>query len=169
MMCDANQHTADMDMMEIGNGVMTELEEQTHFSFWAALKSPLIVGADVITMNQSSVDILINTDLIAISQDRLGTAVRYLSDLSIENEIQIWGGPLSSGKQRFVVLALNYGNATADVTIHLASVLGLSVVTNKKYTVKEVWSNKAVRPSSGTIALTGVEVGQTKVLVFSEA
>ncbi|CAK7205122.1 hypothetical protein SEUCBS139899_007887 [Sporothrix eucalyptigena] len=158
---------ADMDMMEIGNDVMTEVEEQTHFSFWAALKSPLIIGANVATMNQSSVDILTNADMIAISQDELGTAVSYIPDLSVEDQIQVWGGPLSSGKQRFTVLALNYGNATTDISIPIASVPGLSSVTNKKYTVKEVWSNKAVSPNS-TIKLTGVEVGQTKVLVFSE-
>ncbi|KAL1888439.1 hypothetical protein Sste5346_009556 [Sporothrix stenoceras] len=160
---------ADMDMMEIGNDAMTTLEEQTHFSFWAALKSPLIIGANVATMNQSSVDILTNVDMIAVSQDALGTAARYLPGLSTENAVQVWGGPLSSGNKRFVVLVLNYGNATTDISIPLASVTGLSAALGKNsYTVKEVWSNKAMTVSKNTIALESVEVGQTKVLVFSK-
>ncbi|OKL59268.1 hypothetical protein UA08_05886 [Talaromyces atroroseus] len=36
---------ADTDMLEVGNGVYTIPEEQTHFSLWAILKSPLIIGA----------------------------------------------------------------------------------------------------------------------------
>ncbi|KAL4860953.1 glycoside hydrolase superfamily [Aspergillus spectabilis] len=40
-------HWLDMDMLEVGVGSMTVHMQQTHFAFWAALKSPLIIGADL--------------------------------------------------------------------------------------------------------------------------
>lgn len=34
-------------MLEVGNDGITFEEARTHFAFWAAMKSPLIIGADV--------------------------------------------------------------------------------------------------------------------------
>lgn len=34
----------DPDMLEIGNGDLTVDEQKSHFSLWAALKAPLILG-----------------------------------------------------------------------------------------------------------------------------
>ncbi|KAJ4996110.1 hypothetical protein K4K48_009056 [Colletotrichum sp. SAR 10_66] len=102
---------ADMDMLEIGVGnVMSEVEEQTHFSFWAALKSPLIIGADVTKIRKESLKVLLNRDIIAISQDQRGEAVKYLPELSTEGKVQVWAGPVDTGEYKHVVLALNYGN-----------------------------------------------------------
>jgi len=56
-------------MLEIGNNCMTEEEEKTHFALWALAKAPLIIGCDLSTAPQSSLDILMNTDLIAVNQD----------------------------------------------------------------------------------------------------
>jgi hypothetical protein len=40
----------DLDMLEVGNGGMTYDEYVTHFSMWALLKSPLILGNDITNM-----------------------------------------------------------------------------------------------------------------------
>jgi alpha-galactosidase len=37
----------DPDMLEVGNGRMTHNEYQSHFVFWAALKSPLLIGCNL--------------------------------------------------------------------------------------------------------------------------
>jgi len=59
----------DPDMLEIGNGGLTHEEEKTHFALWAIAKAPLIIGCDLSIAPQSSLDILMNTDLIAVNQD----------------------------------------------------------------------------------------------------
>ncbi|EMR70226.1 putative alpha-galactosidase protein [Eutypa lata UCREL1] len=71
---------ADMDMLEVGTYTMNEFEEQTHFSFWAALKSPLIIGADITNVSETSLSILLNKEIIAISQDELGVAATDVWD-----------------------------------------------------------------------------------------
>lgn len=37
----------DPDMLQVGNGQLTVDEQKSHFSLWAALKSPLLLGFDV--------------------------------------------------------------------------------------------------------------------------
>jgi alpha-galactosidase len=37
----------DPDMLQVGNGRLTIDEQKSHFSLWAALKSPLLLGFDV--------------------------------------------------------------------------------------------------------------------------
>jgi alpha-galactosidase len=37
----------DADILEVGNGALTAAETRTHFAFWAAMKSPLLIGTNV--------------------------------------------------------------------------------------------------------------------------
>jgi len=46
---------------------MSDEEEKTHLALWALQKAPLIVGADLRSISKSSLDILMNKDLIAVS------------------------------------------------------------------------------------------------------
>jgi len=62
----------DPDMLEVGNGGMTTDEYTTHFSLWALMKSPLLIGCDVTNMSTATVNILTNDEVIAVSQDKLG-------------------------------------------------------------------------------------------------
>jgi alpha-galactosidase len=41
-------------MLQIGNGVLTDIEEQTHFALWAFAKAPLIIGCDLSTLTADS-------------------------------------------------------------------------------------------------------------------
>jgi len=62
----------DPDMLEVGNGGMTTAEYTTHFSLWAIMKAPLLVGCNVQNMSSATLNILTNTEVIAINQDALG-------------------------------------------------------------------------------------------------
>ncbi|KAF4872364.1 Alpha-galactosidase [Colletotrichum siamense] len=158
---------ADMDMLEIGVGnVMSEVEEQTHFSFWAALKSPLIIGADVTKIRKESLKVLLNRDIIAISQDQRGEAVKYLPELSTEGKVQVWAGPVDTGEYKHVVLALNYGNDLVNINVPLDGI-GLEKGCTDGVKVREVWAAEDVEALEGKVLLKNVEVGQTKVLLIS--
>ena len=67
----------DMDMLVVGMsgrgnvglaGCTTE-EYRTHFSLWALLGSPLMIGCDIREMTEETKAILMNKDVIAINQD----------------------------------------------------------------------------------------------------
>ncbi|OHW97661.1 alpha-galactosidase [Colletotrichum incanum] len=166
---------ADMDMLEVGVGynvsgkvvMMSEVEEQTHFSFWAALKSPLIIGADVTKIRESSLRVLLNQDIIAISQDERGDAVRYLPDLSKEGFVQVWGGPVETGIFRHVLLALNYGKNVTSIEVPWEGVEGLEECPGGGVKVRDVWADEDLGTIRKKVLLENVEVGQTKVLLLS--
>ena len=47
-------------MLQVGNGLLTEIEEETHFALWAFAKAPLIIGADLNSINEHSLALLKN-------------------------------------------------------------------------------------------------------------
>lgn len=70
----------DMDMLVVGMhgkggneyisaGGCTDEEYQTHFSLWAMMNSPLMIGCDVRNLTAETKKILMNEELIAINQD----------------------------------------------------------------------------------------------------
>ncbi len=158
-----------MDMLEVGVGNMTQLEEQTHFSFWAALKSPLIIGADVTKISKQSLDILLNKEIIAISQDDAGAAVSYIPELSKEGSFQVWAGPFSSGKAEFVILVLNEGSSPTNIEIPLAGIQKLSNSERSRFKVRDVWAATNMGIVETGVSLKNISSHQTKVLVLSRA
>jgi alpha-galactosidase len=58
----------DMDMLHVCNGGQTHMEYQSQFSLWAVLASPLILGNDIRSMDADCKAIVLNREIIAISQ-----------------------------------------------------------------------------------------------------
>ncbi|XP_038988913.1 alpha-galactosidase 3 isoform X2 [Phoenix dactylifera] len=69
----------DPDMLEVGNGGMTYMEYRGHFSIWALMKAPLLMGCDVRKMTAKTFEILSNEEVIAVNQDPLGVQGRKVS------------------------------------------------------------------------------------------
>ncbi len=65
-------HWNDPDMLEVGNGGMTQTEDRTHMSLWCMLAAPLIAGNDLTQMTPETLAILTNREVIAVDQDPLG-------------------------------------------------------------------------------------------------
>ena len=63
-------HFNDMDILEIGRN-LTESEERVHFGLWCMMSSPLMIGCDMTTIRPSSLELLKNSELIAVNQDAL--------------------------------------------------------------------------------------------------
>jgi alpha-galactosidase len=133
----------DPDMLEVGNGGMTDTEYRSHFSLWAMMNAPLLIGADLRTAGQGTYDILTNRDVIALDQDTLGVQA---------NEIANAGGrhvltkPLENGD--VAVALFNETGATTTIST-TAAAAGLGNATS--YGLKELWS-KAVTTSTGAIS-----------------
>jgi hypothetical protein len=68
---------SDMDILESGNGVLTFEESRAHFTLWAAMKSPLLLGCDLTNpVCQQDLIIFNNTEVLAVNQDPLGAQAR---------------------------------------------------------------------------------------------
>jgi alpha-galactosidase len=87
-------HWNDPDMLEVGNGGMSNAEYRTHFSLWCLLAAPLIAGNDLQTMSAATREILNNREVIAVDQDPLG---RQAQRRAAQAGIEIWSRPLAAG------------------------------------------------------------------------
>ena len=59
-------------VLQVGNGILTNAEEKTQFSLWSISKAPLLIGSDLSKISEASLEILKNTEVIAVNQDPLG-------------------------------------------------------------------------------------------------
>ena len=100
----------------------TNEQYQSHFALWCMMASPLLCGNDVRQMNDSTLQILLNKDLIAIDQDPLGIqAERAIR----ADHYDVWVKPLSDGSK--AIACLNRISGPVDVELNVKTVEGLSL------------------------------------------
>ncbi|OTA04865.1 GH27 alpha-galactosidase [Trichoderma parareesei] len=135
----------DLDMLEVGHGGMTEEEYKAHFSMWAALKSPLLLGNDLRIMTPSTLTIITNPAIIALNQDPRGRAVQRISrNTSVPQdrygigETHVWSGPLANGDQ--VVIFLNAADADLDMSASLEDIFIMDGVGGTAAQVRQDWA-----------------------------
>jgi alpha-galactosidase len=134
----------DPDMLEVGNGGMTDTEYKTHFSLWAEMASPLLVGTDLRRATPQTMSILLNKDVIAIDQDSLGVQGRVVKS---DGTHQVFAKPLANGD---VAVALYNSGDTAATISSTAAQAGLPKAQGA-YTLTDLWS-KGVTETAGTIS-----------------
>jgi alpha-galactosidase len=137
-------HWNDPDMLEIGNGHMTDDEYRTHMSLWALVASPLLAGNDVRTMTDATKAILLNKEVIAIDQDPLGKQASPVKN----GDLETWIKPLADGS--VAVGVVNLGASAAQATVK-ASDLGFSGAVKK---ARDLWAHEDVKFNGGAYAAT---------------
>jgi alpha-galactosidase len=105
-------HWNDPDMLEVGNGGMSDSEYRAHFSLWAMLAAPLIAGNDISNMSAATRAILLNREIIAIDQDVLGIQAHRAARTG---DAEVWVRPLNGGGR--AVALLNRGAAATSITV----------------------------------------------------
>jgi alpha-galactosidase len=124
-------HWNDPDMLEIGNGGMSETEYRTHMSLWSLLAAPLLAGNDLRDVSPAILEIFLNKEVIAVDQDELGKqAVR----VSKNDDLEVWSRPLADGGH--AVGLFNRGDASAKVTARWSD---LGVMGSHK--VRDLWAH----------------------------
>ena len=135
----------DPDMLEVGNGGMTDTEYRTHFALWAMMAAPLLIGSDLRKATPATLAILGNRDVIAIDQDRLGKQATVVSN---DAGRITFAKPLDGGD---VPVALY--NETDNPARVSTSAAAVGLPASFAYTLKDLWS-KAGTETAGQIAAT---------------
>ena len=97
-------HWNDPDMMIVGNVSMgpsalhptklTPNEQYSHVSIFSLLSAPMLIGCPIEQLDDFTLNLLTNDEVIEVDQDPLGKSARLVAD---ENGIQIWVKPLEDG------------------------------------------------------------------------
>jgi alpha-galactosidase len=149
-------HWNDPDMLEVGNGGMTDTEYLAHFSLWAILAAPLIAGNDLRDMRPEIHDILTNKEVIAVDQDAMG---REGERVSSNGDLEVWSKQLQDGGR--AVILLNRGSAEQEITARWED---LGYPSHISASVRDLWRHKdlgrftgkfsAAVPSHGVVMVT---------------
>ena len=130
----------DPDMLYIGNGDFDAdhlTEARTHFSMWAMLNAPLIIGYDLRKAAPELMAILGNERIIALDQDPAGNQAVLAYD---SDDVQIYAKTLADGTKGVAIL--NRTSAPLDVVLtaeHLKFLAGANVE------LTDLWTGNTTR------------------------
>ena len=127
-------HWNDPDMLEIGNGAMSETEYRTHMSLWSILAAPLLAGNDLRSVSPAILEILTNREVIAVDQDKEGKQGKRAWK---SGDLEIWTRPLSGGT--FAVALFNRGTEPAKISVRWED-LGIT----GKWRLRDLWLHQDV-------------------------
>jgi alpha-galactosidase len=163
----------DLDMLQLGNGGLTFDEAKSHFTAWALMKSPILIGTNLSAITPDILEILKNTEILAINQDdvvgqsispfRWGINPDWTSNSSFP--AQYWSGPTQDGT---VFMLLNTLNESSTMMFNLTE--SPWIRAGRQYSVRDLWSHTdngtAVRtftaenvPPHGVVALLLKDAG----------
>jgi len=137
-------HWNDPDMLEVGNGGMSDTEYRTHMSLWSLLAAPLLAGNDLSKMTPETKAILENKEVIAVDQDSLGKEGTRLTAWGMT---EIWTKPLSGNA--LAVGMFNRDTEAHGVTLHLKDV-GFPDSAH----LRDLWAHNDVSASNGDYTIT---------------
>nr|XP_049701010.1 alpha-N-acetylgalactosaminidase [Helicoverpa armigera] len=115
-------HWNDPDMLVVGNSGLTVDQAQVQMAVWSILAAPLMMSVDLAQIDPAFKQILLNRDVIAVSQDKLGKqGLRVWNSgfYSMRPQQEIWHRELSEGARAiafvnmqatFVTVSYSYDN-----------------------------------------------------------
>ncbi len=107
-------------------------EQYTHISLWCLLCSPLLIGCDMTRMDDFTLGLLTNDEVLAVSQDPLG---RQAGRVAKDGQLEVWAKDLEDNSK--AVGLFNRGDAESIVTAKWSD-LGLA----GKRSVRDLWRQK---------------------------
>lgn len=133
----------DPDMLVLGkvawnekqrNTNLTPNEQYTHFSLWCLLSAPLLLGCDLSQIDDFTLSLLTNAEVLAVNQDELG---KQATTVLTEDPIKVYMKPLADGT--FAVGIFNTSITDMPFTLQTTD-----LKLNGKYTFRDLWRQKNV-------------------------
>ena len=137
-------HWNDPDMLEVGNGGMTEDQYRTHMTLWVILAAPLLAGNDLSKMSPATLAMLTNKEVIAVDQDPLG---KQGDRVSAVGPTEIWSKPLSNGAQ--AVALFNRSETEKSISFRPRDI-GFA----KGFKLRDLWQGREVTATGDTYTAT---------------
>jgi alpha-galactosidase len=150
-------HWNDPDMLEVGNGGMTNTEYRSHFSLWAILAAPLMAGNDLRSMAPEIHEILTNKEVIAVDQDVLGKQGQRVRK---DGDLEVWSKQLHDGSR--AVVLLNRGKSEQTIRVNWVD---LGYPQTFSAAVRDLWQHKDLGKFTGSFSAPVVSHGVVMITV----
>jgi alpha-N-acetylgalactosaminidase len=139
---------------------LTPAESRTQFALWAILAAPLVMSNDLRNVTDWGKQILINKEVIAVSQDLGGLQGYRLTPFG--NDATVWIRNLISGD--FAVALFNRGEAPIDITVKFSA---FTQITSFK--VRDLYNHADLGAYSGSFTATDVPAHDTVIVRLTPA
>ncbi|GEM_PF-114922 len=136
-------HFNDPDMLVVGkvgwgpqlrNSRLSPNEQYTHISLWCLLASPLLIGCDMTQLDEFTLNLLTNDEVIEVNQDPLG---RQAGRIAQNGTLEVWAKDMEDGSK--AVGLFNRGQREQTVTVNWSD-LGIT----GEQTVRDLWRQKDI-------------------------
>ena len=126
---------------------LTPDEQYTHISLWCLLSAPLLIGCDLSQLDDFTLNLLTNDEVLAINQDPLG---RQATRVHQEKGYEVWAKPLADSSVAIGLFFMGFespvdafnwesGMPKRTLTINWSD-LGINGV----YKVRDLWRQKDI-------------------------
>ena len=133
-----------------------DTEYRSQMSLWCLMASPLHVSCDIRSIDATSLETLVNRELLAVNQDALGRQARRAIK---DRQIEIWKKPLANGDSAIGIL--NRGAEATEVKLRWTD-----IALAPKGTLRDLWAHQDLGPVTETVTLA-VASHETRVLRYS--
>lgn len=120
-------------------GGCTDEEYRTHFSLWAIMNSPLMIGCDIRHMTPATKEILTNKDVIAINQDIECRGPYCIKQWNNPDNVFSLVKPLSNGD--YAVGMFNFGDRAGEMSLQFWDI-GLPAASGRGLSVYDCWEHE---------------------------
>lgn len=120
-------------------GGCTDEEYRTHFSLWAIMNSPLMIGCDIRRMTPATKEILTNKDVIAINQDIECRGPYCIKQWNNPDNVFSLVKPLSNGD--YAIGMFNFGDRVGEMSLQFWDI-GLTTASGRGLSVYDCWKHK---------------------------
>lgn len=110
---------------------LTPAEQQTQLSLWAMARSPLIIGANLALLDESTLRLLCNTDILKIDQTAMASR-----QVLHEGDLVIWSADLPGGEHALAAFDLGEKAITLDRPLS-------DFVSTGQYAMKNAWTEES--------------------------
>lgn len=69
----------DVELLQVGNGHMTDNETAAHFHLWAAMHAPLMLSSRISDLSPADIALLTNPEILAVNDDLNGMQARRVA------------------------------------------------------------------------------------------
>ena len=118
---------------------LTRNAQYTHMSLWCILCSPLLIGCDMTRIDDFTMSLLTNDEVLETNQDPLGAAAARVAQ---DGTREVWAKPMSDGSLVFALY--NRGPRDERISVDFAA-LGLE----GQWRVRDLWRQKDLGTFAG--------------------
>lgn len=120
-------------------GGCTDEEYRTHFSLWAIMNSPLMIGCDIRRMTPATREILTNKDVIAINQDIECRGPYCIKQWNNPDNVFSLVKPLANGD--YAIGMFNFGDRAGEMSLQFWDI-GLPTASGRGLSVYDCWKHE---------------------------